>query len=75
MSSCFELLTQRAAQVLLETAPDVPSPCVSVCVMTPQTGLCEGCLRSLKEIGEWSRFSDEAKREVWRRIGERARIN
>lgn len=30
------------------------SPCVSICVIDPTTGLCEGCARSLAEIAGWS---------------------
>jgi predicted Fe-S protein YdhL (DUF1289 family) len=37
-------------------------------VMHPQTGQCEGCLRTLQEIGDWSRMPDEGKRQVWQRI-------
>lgn len=68
MSVRFQKLADRAAQVLAQDAPHVPSPCVSVCVMHPHTGLCEGCLRSLQEIGDWSRMTDGAKRQVWQRI-------
>ena len=64
----FQLLAERATQVLAEAVPHVPSPCVSVCVMHPQTGLCEGCLRTLAEIGDWSRMPGEGKRQVWQRI-------
>lgn len=64
----LQKLAERAAQVLAEVVPHVPSPCVSVCVMHPQTGLCEGCLRTLAEIGDWSRMPDEDKRQVWQRI-------
>ncbi len=51
--------------------PGVPSPCVNVCRMNPQTGLCEGCWRTLDEIAAWSKMPDEAKREVWLRLAER----
>ncbi len=64
----FQKLAERAVQVLSEVVPHVPSPCVSVCVMHPQTGECEGCLRTLQEIGDWSRLPDEVKRQVWQRI-------
>ncbi|WP_299510325.1 DUF1289 domain-containing protein [uncultured Limnohabitans sp.] len=63
-----QVLAQRAADVLAEALPHVPSPCMSVCVMHPQAAVCEGCLRSLEEIGAWSRMPDEAKRQVWQRI-------
>jgi uncharacterized protein len=46
----------------------VPSPCISVCRMSTQHGLCEGCLRTLDEIAAWSTLDDEAKRRVWQLI-------
>ncbi|MEY3215955.1 MAG: hypothetical protein RLZZ280_332 [Pseudomonadota bacterium] len=71
MNARTKLLAQRAAQVLTDPQPHVPSPCLSVCVMDPQTEVCAGCWRSLEEIGAWSRMSDEAKRWVWQRIQQR----
>lgn len=67
----MQVLSQRAAHILTEALPHVPSPCVSVCVMNPQTDVCEGCWRSLDEIGAWSRMPDDAKRQVWQRIQQR----
>ena len=32
----------------------VPSPCVSVCRMSADGSLCEGCFRSIAEIRGWS---------------------
>ena len=49
----------------------VPSPCNSICRMSPRTGLCEGCLRTIDEIAAWSRMSDDEKRAVWRLLDER----
>ena len=71
MNLRFQVLAQRAENVLAEVLPHVPSPCVSVCVMNPQSAVCEGCLRSLDEIGAWSRMPDDAKRKVWQRIQQR----
>jgi predicted Fe-S protein YdhL (DUF1289 family) len=39
--------------------------------MHPDGGHCEGCLRTLSEIGNWGRMSDEDKRLVWRNIQQR----
>lgn len=72
MMSVLELLAENARRVAAEPASDVPSPCISVCKMDPDTQLCEGCFRTLDEIADWSRMADEGKREVWRMIGERA---
>lgn len=43
---------------------DVASPCINVCRMNPDTGLCDGCLRTLAEIAAWSGMSADEKREV-----------
>lgn len=43
----------------------VPSPCVSLCKMNRNSGLCEGCLRTLDEIIAWSKADDDFKRAVW----------
>jgi uncharacterized protein len=49
----------------------VPSPCISVCRMDTATGWCEGCLRTLDEIGVWSILDDEEKRGVWQQLSQR----
>ena len=67
-------LAHLAARVVADPQAQVPSPCVSVCVMNPVTGWCEGCLRSLAEIGDWAQADDAAKRQVWRTIGKRILI-
>jgi hypothetical protein len=43
----------------------VPSPCINVCTMNPQSGLCNGCLRTINEIAQWSTASEQTKREIW----------
>ena len=50
----------------------VRSPCVSICRMNDATPpLCEGCLRTLPEIADWSRMPDGDKQQVWARISQR----
>lgn len=46
----------------------VPSPCVSLCKMNRDSGLCEGCLRTLDEIIAWGKADDDFKRAVWARL-------
>ena len=49
------------------------SPCISVCQMNMQTGLCRGCYRTMEEIGVW-RVADPARqREILMAIAERLR--
>ncbi|MEI6733222.1 MAG: DUF1289 domain-containing protein [Comamonadaceae bacterium] len=50
---------------------EVPSPCISVCRMNPQSGLCEGCLRSIEEIAQWGSAGDEFKQTILKRIEQR----
>jgi len=46
----------------------VPSPCINVCRMDAATGWCEGCQRTLAEIGAWSGLNDTDKRAVWKAL-------
>jgi predicted Fe-S protein YdhL (DUF1289 family) len=52
-------------------ADNVSTPCISVCIMNPQTGLCDGCLRTIDEIAQWGSATEEAKRKVWIEIKRR----
>jgi predicted Fe-S protein YdhL (DUF1289 family) len=63
----------RGQPTMIDFDPDrmagaAPSPCTSVCRMDPQSGLCEGCLRTIDEIVQWATASEEQKRSVWRAI-------
>lgn len=49
----------------------VPSPCISVCRISAETGLCEGCFRTLSEISAWSRSGPDAQRMLWQTIEQR----
>ncbi|MEZ5930899.1 MAG: DUF1289 domain-containing protein [Alphaproteobacteria bacterium] len=40
---------------------DLPSPCVGVCTLDPETRRCLGCMRTSEEIARWP-FADEAER-------------
>lgn len=48
--------------------PDVPSPCIRVCVVDPARKLCKGCLRTLDEIAGWPSFTSAQKRAVLARL-------
>jgi len=45
-------------------AEQVPSPCISVCVMDPDGAFCLGCFRTLNEIAAWGTLDSDAKRRV-----------
>ena len=42
--------------------------------MSEVNGWCEGCFRTLDEIGRWSRLDDAEKRSVWALIEQRAAL-
>ena len=52
----------------LPSSVPVPSPCVSLCKMNRNSGLCEGCLRTLDEIIAWGKADDDFKRTVWAQL-------
>jgi predicted Fe-S protein YdhL (DUF1289 family) len=36
----------------------IKTPCVKVCVVDGESGLCLGCYRQLSEVAGWARLSD-----------------
>ena len=40
----------------------VTSPCISVCAVDKQLGMCIGCLRTLQEIGAWRTMTPAEKK-------------
>ncbi|HTG96711.1 MAG TPA: DUF1289 domain-containing protein [Burkholderiales bacterium] len=55
------------------------SPCVRDCRIDQVTGYCVGCLRTLREISYWERYSPAERRRVMamietRRIVEASRL-
>ena len=49
----------------LPATPPAPikTPCVKVCVVDGESGLCRGCYRRLNEVAGWARLT-EAEREA-----------
>ncbi len=47
------------------TAPrPIASPCVRVCRISPETQVCEGCGRRLKEIAGWARMAEAERTAI-----------
>lgn len=40
------------------------TPCISVCIVNKQTGLCEGCGRSVPEIARWASMTPAERRRI-----------
>lgn len=43
---------------------EIESPCVKICVVHPEARLCTGCLRTIDEIGAWSKMTPELRRDI-----------
>jgi uncharacterized protein len=44
--------------------PPVATPCVKVCVIDGQSGLCLGCFRTLAEVAAWSRLTGPEREAI-----------
>lgn len=42
----------------------VVSPCTRVCVIDAESGLCEGCGRTLTEIAAWASLDDSTRDRI-----------
>ncbi len=55
----------------LEVQREPTQPCTNQCGVNSRTGYCGGCLRTLREISEWSGYSKDEKLDVIDKIEER----
>jgi len=53
----------------------VASPCISVCVIDPVSGLCAGCYRTLEEIAAWIDLSTGARRAIAGELAKRKALH
>lgn len=42
----------------------IATPCIKVCVVDGESGLCMGCFRTLAEVATWSRLDDGERAAV-----------
>ena len=48
---------------MLRPPAPIVTPCVKVCIVDGESGLCLGCYRTLGEVARWSQLS-EVERDV-----------
>ena len=46
------------------TAAPIATPCIKVCAVSGQTGLCIGCGRTLAEIAGWGGLSEQERQRI-----------
>lgn len=49
----------------------IETPCVNICVINETAGLCEGCGRTLDEVGSWTKFSKEQRLAIMAELPDR----
>ncbi|MDO8381089.1 DUF1289 domain-containing protein [Phenylobacterium sp.] len=42
----------------------IKTPCIKVCVIDGETGLCMGCYRELTEVAAWQKLSDDERARI-----------
>lgn len=47
------------------------SPCVKVCVIDADSGLCAGCYRSIEEIARWAAMTDAERQRIMLSLSDR----
>jgi hypothetical protein len=53
----------------------IKTPCIKVCVVDGESGLCMGCYRQLSKVAGWSQLTDEARAAIMADLpGRRSRI-
>ncbi|MBU1376505.1 MAG: DUF1289 domain-containing protein [Alphaproteobacteria bacterium] len=55
------------------TAPPAPikTPCIKVCVIDGESGLCLGCFRKLSEVAGWGRLTDDERDRILAELPDR----
>ncbi len=49
----------------------ISSPCIKVCLIDHESGICAGCGRTLDEIGRWSLMGEAERRAIMRLLARR----
>lgn len=66
------LLLGAAGYFDVDSDEVVPSPCISVCRMTPDGAHCEGCFRTVAEIRAWACADSAERLAIWAALAQRA---
>jgi hypothetical protein len=58
-----------------EPRAPIATPCIKVCVIDGESGLCLGCQRTLPEVASWGRLTDAERATIMTGLaGRRSRI-
>jgi len=51
--------------------PPIKTPCIKVCVVDGESGLCLGCYRRLNEVATWARLTDDERDRILAELPDR----
>lgn len=54
--------------------PPIKTPCIKVCVVDGESGLCMGCYRRLSEVAAWSRLTDAERDAILAELPDRKNL-
>ena len=49
----------------------IKTPCIKVCVVDGESGLCMGCYRQLSEVAGWAKLTEEERERIMAELPER----
>ena len=49
----------------------IATPCIKVCIVDGESGLCLGCFRNLPEIAGWAKLTEERRAEIMGELASR----
>ena len=49
----------------------IETPCIKICTVDPDSGLCVGCNRTLDEIANWASYTHAERRTIMAQLPER----
>ena len=52
----------------------IQTPCIKVCIVDGESGLCMGCYRKLSEVAAWGRFTDVERETIMADLADRRRM-
>ncbi|KIC08258.1 hypothetical protein RA19_19980 [Leisingera sp. ANG-M1] len=51
---------------------EIQSPCIKICVVHPEARICTGCYRSIDEIRDWSKMTNDERADIMSDLPARA---
>ena len=51
---------------------EIQSPCIKICVVHPEARICTGCYRSIDEIRDWSKMTNDERASIMNDLPARA---